>query len=115
MRQGVCQSIIDVKLITHHSLHNAAHIPEDPNVVEPTETVANSKRKHFTRGLITDSFKRYRDNTSAGQQGLKRTLPPIEDLPPKRARQDANSGTISPVYKSPYRLVLLGKQIKKSV
>ena len=43
-------------------------------------------------GLITGSFNRYRDNTSAGQQGLKRTLPPIEDLPPKRARQDAKFG-----------------------
>ena len=91
MRQDVCQSVIDVTLITRHSLHNAAHIP-DPNFVEPTETMLNSKRKHSTQGLITDSFKRYRDNTSAGQQGLKRTYSPSEDLPPKRSRQDAKLG-----------------------
>ena len=89
MRQDVCQSIIDVTLITHHSLHDASHIPEALNVVEPKETVPNSKRKHFTQGLITDSFKRYRESTSVGQQGLKRTPPPIEDPPSKRARQDA--------------------------
>ena len=105
MRQDLCQSIIDVTLITHHSLHNTAHIPEHPSFAETTEIPLNSKRKYATQSLITDSFKRQRDNnTTVGHQDLKCTLH-ARNHPQKEHGNPPNLGTILFYSRLPRRLV----------
>ena len=41
MRHDLCQSIIDVTLITYHSLHNAALTPEHANLVDTADIIRN--------------------------------------------------------------------------
>ena len=85
MRLDLCQSIIEVKLITHHSLYDTTPNHQPPG--EPYPSPLPNKRQCSSQRLITDSFKRHKvHNTSDGHNYRKRTSPPHEDPPPKKSR-----------------------------